>query len=403
MAGENLMIVQGGGPTPVLNASLASMITEGQSQSRIGKIFGSRSGMKGLSTGETFALNHLTPDDLRRIGSSPGAALGSSRFAPTEQDLARCVEHMRHLGVRHLVFIGGNGTMGGAQVMSDFCRSIHFDLQVVGVPKTIDNDIIGTDRCPGFGSAARYVAQSTCDLAADIQSLPAPVSIFETLGRDVGWLAASSVLAKVRPDDAPHLIYVPERPFSRELFLEDLDAIVRRIGWAVVVVSEGIRNADGSAVFEQKVISKLGSGNRPLIGGVAQYLSGVVAEHLGIRCRSEKPGFIGRSCMAQVSIQDKVDAELVGREAIRALLRGSTDVMLGLRSVSHQVGSAYSLIPLSLVAGRRRAIPAEWLSAGPLATTSSFREYVGPLVGDLCHYSGIDALRNSSAGSEIAT
>ena len=199
------------------------------------------------------------------------------------------------MDVRQLVFMGGNGTMAGAAIVSDFCRKQKFDVQIMGVPKTIDNDIAATDRCPGFASAARYVAQSTLDLSMDIRSLPQPVSIFETLGRDVGWLSASSTLSRVDPDDAPHLVYVPEVAFSVEKFLGDLDAVVSRIGWAVVVVSEGICYGDGTPVFEQQLPSRNSSPNRPLIGGVAQHLSGVVGrEHLGIRCRSEKPGLIGR-------------------------------------------------------------------------------------------------------------
>ena len=312
------MVVQGGGPTAVFNASLAGVIAEAQARSRFGEIYGARSGMKGLPSGDVIPLSRLTPADLLSLGSSPGAALGSSRFKPTPEDLGRCVDVLRQMEVRYLLFMGGNGTMRGAQIVSDFCRTLGFEIQIIGVPKTIDNDIAATDRCPGFASAARFVAQSTVDLAVDLRSLPQPVSIFETLGRDVGWLAASSTLGKLDVDDAPHLVYVPEVAFSEERFLADLDRVVTRLGWAVVVVSEGILHADGTPVFEQRLPQRKDvqgvAVNRPLIGGVAQYLSGVVSEHLGIRCRSEKPGLIGRSCMAQMSSQDREDAELVGRE-----------------------------------------------------------------------------------------
>jgi 6-phosphofructokinase len=250
MSAENLMVVQGGGPTAVFNMSLASIIEEALAQTRIGKIFGARSGMKGLSSGDTIDLSGVSPTDILSIANSPGAALGSSRFKPTEEDLERCVEHLRAREVRHLIFMGGNGTMGGAQRFGDFCCGLGFDLQIIGVPKTIDNDIAATDRCPGFGSAARFVAQSTLDLSMDIRSLPQPVSIFETLGRDVGWLAASATLARRKADDAPQLVYVPEIPFVMSTFFGDLDAVVSRVGWAIVVVSEGIAYADGKPVFE---------------------------------------------------------------------------------------------------------------------------------------------------------
>ena len=386
MVVENLMIVQGGGPTAVFNASLASVITEALAHPRIGKIFGVRSGMKGLAEGEVFDLSHFTAGELLSMRNSPGAALGSSRFKPTEDDLERCLTHLRRLDVRHLVFMGGNGTMRGAEVVRTFCKNAHFEISIIGVPKTIDNDIAATDRCPGFGSAARFVAQCTLDLAMDIRSLPQPVSIFETLGRDVGWLAASSTLAKVDADDAPHLVYVPEIPFSRETFLSNLDRVVSRLGWAVVIVSEGTAYADGTPVFEQRVASAKGTQNRPLIGGVAQYLSGMVTENLGLRCRSEKPGLIGRSSMAHISMQDRADAELVGREGVRALMAGETDQMVSLRPLGDGAARSFALVPLHAAAAGSRAIPSDWLTDDPLAVSDAFRNYVRPMVGELSHY-----------------
>lgn len=382
---ENLLIVQGGGPTAVFNASVASIVSEGLSHRRVGRIFGARSGMAGLSRGDVVDLSHLAPADLLAIRNSPGATLGSSRFKPTEEDLARSVEHLRRLEIQHLVFMGGNGTMRGAEIFRAFCRSLQCDIQIIGVPKTIDNDIASTDRCPGFASAARYVAQSTLDLAMDIRSLPQPVSIFETLGRDVGWLAASATLAKAHPDDAPHLVFVPEIPFSGDKFLSHVDDVVSRIGWAVVIVSEGIAYADGTPVFQQEIAGPEASRNRPLIGGVAQYLAGIVGGTLGMRCRSEKPGLIGRACMAHVAAQDIADAEFVGREGVRSLLAGATDQMVALRPISGE-GPTSKLVPLASAGGPARSIPADWLSQEELAVNGAFRDYVRPLVGDLSIY-----------------
>jgi 6-phosphofructokinase 1 len=385
MHAENLMIVQGGGPTAVFNASLASILTEAIRQPRIGKIFGARDGMRGLAQADLLDLGGLRTEEIGQVGRSPGAALGSSRFKPTGQDLEQCIERLQRLEVRHLIFMGGNGTMRGAEIVREFCRQAGLEIQIIGVPKTIDNDIAATDRCPGFGSAARFVAQSTIDLAMDLRSLPQPVSIFETLGRNVGWLAAASTLAKLDRDDAPHLVYVPEVPFVQEAFLNSLDDVVSRVGWASVIVSEGIADADGRPVFEQRMASAKNAANRPLIGGVAQYLSGVVAEKLGLRCRSEKPGLIGRSCTALVSAQDRADAELAGREGVRALMAGETDKMVALRSLDEPSAPRFSLAPLRLAAARNRALPTEWLG-GELAVTEAFRTYARPVVGELTHY-----------------
>jgi 6-phosphofructokinase 1 len=185
---------------------------------------------------------------------------------------------------------------------------------------------------------------------------------------------------------ARHLVYVPEVPFSQEAFLARLDNVVSRIGWASVIVSEGTAYAGGAPVFEQRITPKTGVVNRPLIGGVAQYLSGVVAEQLGIRCRSEKPGLIGRSCTALISPQDRADAELVGREGVRALIRGDTDKMVALRSLDDPAAPAFELIPLHAAAGPSRFLPAHWLTNEPLAVTDAFRDYVRPIVGELSRY-----------------
>lgn len=380
MHSDGLMIVQGGGPTAVFNASLTGIVHEAQ-QLRFSNIYGARFGMKGLSSGDVINLTSLTPEALEGIRLSPGAALGTSRFKPTEQDLDHCIKVLQAHGIDRMIFLGGNGTMGGAQRFLEFCASRGFPLQVMGAPKTIDNDIRATDRCPGFGSAARYVAQSLLDLSMDLQSLPQPVSIMETLGRDVGWLAAASMLAKQHPDDAPHVVCIPEIPFVLDDFLQRIDATVKRIGWAVAVVSEGTCYADGTPVFEQTLSSGGKIPLRPLIGGVAQHLSGLVAEHLGFRCRSEKPGLIARSASPYVSTQDRADAELTGRECVRALAAGASGHMVSLRSIGSN--PAFELLPLTEAAGPRRAIPQEWLRHDGLAVSDAFLEYARPIVGSL--------------------
>lgn len=381
------MIVQGGGPTAVFNASLSAVIAEAMRQPEVGRVLGARLGVKGLVQGDVVDLGLMTSEELRILRNSPGAALGSSRFQPSEDDLHRMVAHLRRLDIRSLIFMGGNGTMRGAEVVSAFCRAVGFEVEIIGVPKTIDNDIAVTDRCPGYGSAARYIAQSTRDLGMDIRSLPQPVTILETMGRSVGWVAGASTLAKESEDDAPHLVYLPEIPFHQDRFLADLDRLVTKQGWAVVVVSEGIRNVNGSLVYEMSDPSQLDPLKRPMTGGVGQFLAGVVSQNLRIRCRSEKPGLLGRASMAHVSIQDQRDAELVGHAGVHALLAGETDKMVALRSLKDAGELGYDLVPLSAVAGMDRTIPAEWLTDGPLAVTDAYREYLRPLVGELYRYS----------------
>lgn len=383
MSRSNLMVVQGGGPTAVFNTTLAEIVSEAQKQSSLGKVFGARFGVKGLVENDLIDLSDLSASSLDSLRQTPGAALGSSRYSPGEAEMKRLVENLRHFDIGHVLFLGGNGTMRGARIVSEFCRSEGLDLQVVGVPKTIDNDIAITDRAPGYASAARYIASSVQELAADIFSLRQPVSILETLGRNVGWIAAAAALAKSSDDNAPHMICLPEQPFDAEAFLSTVDDTVRRAGWALIVVAEGARNADGSPVFQTADPSQADPLKRPLIGNVAQHLAGLVGKRLKLRCRSEKPGLLGRSSIAYRSSQDVADAALVGRVGVQALVAGETDVMVALTPLSQSSHGGTRLVPLVDVAGHERAIPGEWLRSGPIPVTDAFLNYVRPLAGEL--------------------
>jgi 6-phosphofructokinase len=379
----NLMIVQGGGPTTVFNTSLAEIIVEAQQQPSVARIMGARFGITGLIHADIADMTDMTPADLAMLRQTPGAALGSSRYSPAEGELHSLVETLRDHNVGYLLFLGGNGTMRGAQVVREFCRSANLDVQVVGVPKTVDNDIAATDRCPGYASAARYLAASTRELGADLSSLPQPVTILETLGRSVGWLSAATVLAYADKGDAPHLVYVPEIPFDTDNFLTALDEVVRQNSWAVVVVAEGIRYLDGGPVYELSDSAQADPLKRPMTGGVAQHLAEVVGKRLGIRCRCEKPGLLARASMALVSKQDRADAALVGRAGVQALAAGETAVMVALLPLAEGADPGYRLVPLDEAAGLERRIPSEWLSNRALPVTRAFCDYVRPLIGEL--------------------
>lgn len=380
----NLMIVQGGGPTAVFNASLSSAISEGVTQPGIARVFGARYGMRGLVQDDIVDLDRLTAAELELLRNSPGAALGSSRYKPTDDDYDRMVENLRRRDIRCMIFMGGNGTMKGAAMVSARCRGAGFAIQVIGVPKTVDNDIAMTDRCPGYASAARYMAQTTRDLGMDIRSLPQPVTILEVIGRSIGWLAAATALAKGREADAPHLIYLPEKPFHADRFLADLDRIVTKHGWAIVVATEGIRNPDGSLVYELKDATHLDPLARPMTGGVGQFMANLVGEKLKIRCRTEKPGLIARAAMTQVSAQDRKDAELVGRAGAQALAAGETEKMVSLLPLGNEPG--YQLVPFSEVADAERPLPAAWIHDAAIPVGDRFFSYVKPLVGELTPY-----------------
>jgi len=384
MTARNLLVVQGGGPTQVLNTTLAAIIEE--AHLNFDRIYGARRGISGFLKDEFVDLGRLQAADLALLRSTPGAALGSSRAKPTEDELTRLPEMLRRHEVHDLLFMGGNGTMRGAEVIGRRCRDAGHDVRVLGVPKTVDNDIAVTDRCPGYASAARYIAQSTRDLGMDVRALPQPVSILETMGRTVGWLAAAAAAGKRDDEDAPHLVYLPERPFEMDDFLSSLDGIVAKQGWAIVAVSEGIRDRDGKYVYQVEDPTQSDPLSRPITGGVAQFLSEAVARNLKMRCRSEKPGLLGRASMLHAAPQDLEDADVVGRAAVRGLLAGETGKMVALLPLGDAGEAGTSLVPLEAVAEVERPIPAAWTRDGAIPVGNEFFQYLEPLMGELVPY-----------------
>lgn len=381
---RGLMIVQGGGPTAVFNTTLAAAIEHAQASGDFGKIYGARFGSAGLARGEFCELDGLTATELAQLKDTPGGALGSSRYKPSEADLDRQLNLLRSLDVHSLLFIGGNGTMHGARLFTEFCDTQGYAIEAAGAPKTVDNDLHGTDRCPGFASAARFVAQATRELGLDLRSLPQPVTILETMGRAVGWLAAASVLARTDSTSAPQIVLIPEIAFDQETFLARVEQTVARQDWAVVVAAEGIRTADGSLVYSVADPAQQDPLKRPYTGGVARHLSRIVARELKMRCRSEMPGLLGRASTAHRSSQDVQDAITVGIAAVQALLDGKPGNMVALTPLGS--GASTTLVPFEQVAGAERTIPAAWLMEGPLAVNQCFERYIDPLVGELPHF-----------------
>ena len=380
------MVLQGGGPTPVVNASLYGVISEAWHHRGVRRIFGARYGVAGLLKDEIVDASFLPQRELKRLKTTPGAALGSTRHKLTGNDVEQIVTRLRERDVRFLLMIGGNGSMRGADLIAQGAAALGHEVSVIGIPKTIDNDIPGTDRCPGFGSAARYVAQSVRDLAMDVQSLPQPVSIYETMGRCTGWLAGASALARTSADDAPHLVYLPERAFDLERFLGELDRVVTKLGWAVVVVTEGLLDGSGKPIFESASNAQRDALNRPLPGGVCVHLAEVVSQRLKIRCRWEKPGLCGRASSLLVSPVDREDAERVGRAGVRAALAGNRAKMVSLRPLDARDQETCDLVPLATVAGGDRRVPAEWLDDSNGAVNAAFLRYVRPIAGGLVDY-----------------
>jgi 6-phosphofructokinase len=378
----NVVVAQGGGPTAVINASLYGIVSASISAlSSSSKIWGARGGIMGVQKESWLDLRLPRAAFWKSILNSPGAALGSCRKMLSAEEAMEAVLILRKKEVRYFFYIGGNDSMDTAFKMSEAASALNYEMACCGIPKTIDNDLSGTDHCPGFGSAARYFAQSTVDLGIDVRTLPTPVSILEVMGRNAGWLTAATLLARKDRDDAPHLIYVPEAPLARADFLGDVRRIYDDHGWVVVAVSEGAKDENGKSWGTDHRKRTDGFGH-PLPGDAAAELAALVNSELELRARSEKPGLLGRSCGLMVSPVDRCEATEVGGFGFSWAIRGNTAFMVSIRrKKTRSYAAEYGAVPLNRVANVTRLLPSKYLSSGGNNIEESYRAYVEPLIG----------------------
>ncbi|MDA2930100.1 diphosphate--fructose-6-phosphate 1-phosphotransferase, partial [Acidobacteria bacterium AH-259-O06] len=379
----NVVIAQGGGPTAVINSSLYGVVrgmSEGLDDSA--RIWGARGGIVGVFDEHWVDLCKPQQSLWDEVAHSPGAALGSCRKRLADGEAEAAVRIFQKKEVRYFFYIGGNDSMDTALQIGRAAESLNYELHTVGIPKTIDNDLMGTDHCPGFGSASRYFAQSCVDLGADVRSLPTPVSILEVMGRNAGWLTAATMLARDEPDDAPHLIYVPEVPLVREKFLADVRDIYDKQGWVVVTVSEGLKDENGQFLGEQRIEAIRDGFDHALPGDVAATLARLVASELEIRARSEKPGLCGRASALLASTTDRTEALNVAHFAALKALEGETRFMAALhRDSDSPYRVHYETVPLTQVANLERLLPFEYLTPQRNDLVKEYRNYVQPLIG----------------------
>lgn len=375
---NRLLIIHGGGPTCVLNASTYGVIREAQKHpEKIDGVFGCMGGVGGLLNRNFRRLDSLAQEKLERLKYTPGTVIGSSRYPLAADDYARLADVLQEEGFGYVLMSGGNGTM-------DTCGRLHRacapkGILAGGVPKTIDNDISVTDHSPGFGSAARYIAGAVRAIGEDVKSLPIHVCIVEAMGRNAGWIAAASALARKDSGDAPHLIYLPERPFDEEAFLRDVKALHERQGGVVVVVSEGLKNRDGQPI----VPPLFQTGRAVYYGDVSAYLAELVIRRLGVKARSEKPGLLGRAQTEMQSSVDRNEAVQAGAEAVRALLDGQSGFMTGFERVSTEPYRIRLIrIPLEDVTLAERTLPPEYIAPSGHDVTNAFFSWARPLLGD---------------------
>ena len=375
---DNVLVIHGGGPTPVLNSSLYGVIREAGECGRIGKVYGALGGTAGVLAEEFVDLLQIPEEKQGLLLQTPASVIGSSRFALEEKDYLKMPDIFRKYGIRYVLLNGGNGTMDTCGRISRVCGE---DIKVIGIPKTIDNDIAVTDHTPGYGSAARYLAGTVHEIGEDVRSLAIHVCVVEAMGRNAGWLAAASSLARKKKGDAPHLIYLPERPFDKEAFLRDVKKVYERKGQAVIVVSEGLRDKEGNTVAEPVFRTE----RAVYYGDTGSSLANLIVSRLGIKARSEKPGICGRASVPWQSETDRREAVCAGREALRAAMEGESGVMIGLRRRDLPDGRYEAetfRIPIEHVMMYEKTLPDEYISREGSDVTDAFIQWCRPLIGE---------------------
>ena len=376
---SNALIVHGGAPTAVINASLYGAVTEARKHPEIEHFYAAIGGSGAVLKEHFLDLFTSSEEELELLLHTPGSAIGTSRDPLETEDYDQMAQVIARHNIRYVFFTGGNGSMDTCGKVYQACCRAGVDVNVVGIPKTIDNDISVTDHAPGFASAARYIAETTAEISQDVRGLPIHVCIIEAMGRNAGWIAAASALARSGDGDGPDLIYLPEVPFDEDAFLAEVERLHREKGGVVVVASEGLRKADGEPIVEP--IFQVG--RAVYYGDVSAHLANLVIRKLGIKARSEKPGIAGRASAAYQSRLDRDEAVEAGSTAVRAAVEGKNGVMVGFRRLPGEEYRAETiLIPIEEVMLHERTMPKEFIAENGHDVTQAFIDWCRPLLGE---------------------
>ena len=375
--GKNILVAHGGGPTAVINCSLQGVVEAARASGQVDKIYAARFGAEGILAGDLIDLTDVPAETISRLRDTPASAIGSCRRKLGDADYPTVLETLRRFGIDCFFYNGGNDSMDTCNKVNEMAKKEGLDLRVIGIPKTMDNDLEITDHCPGFGSAARYAAQSACELALDASALPIHVVVLELMGRNAGWVTAASALA-ARLTNCEVLTYLPERLVDEEKMLSDIEARYAKGKGLLVTVSEGICGLDGKPFADTGLVDGFG---HTIPGGTAQHISDQIIQKLGLKSRAEKPGLLGRTSIPYVSAPDREEAYAVGKYAVEAALRGESGSMVAIEAQrSPAYHSSLFLTPLSQVANVEKKFPLEWIVEGN-QIADAFFDYAMPLMG----------------------
>ncbi len=377
-------MAQSGGPTAVVNASVAGVVAEALNHNCIEEVYGGLHGVLGILNEEFVDLAAESQQQIRALRNTPGAALGTCRYKlKKQQDYDRVLEVFKAHNIRYFFYCGGNDSQDTADKISKLAQAQNYELRVIGVPKTVDNDLMVTDHCPGYGSVIKFICATVRELACDNEAMGQNdlVQILEVMGRNAGWIAAGAALAKRRdhPYDPPHLIYLPEMPFSAEKFVEDVRRVLKREKYCLVVVGEGLVDKDGNYVATDSAATD--AFGHVQLGGAGEYLKNLVEQQVGAKARTAKLGNTQRSAAHCSSKTDNDEAFLAGQAAVRAAIAGETDKCVVLvRGDTEHYTCETGLTALTEIANGVKKLPREWINEDGVSMNFQFFRYALPLI-----------------------
>lgn len=380
-----VLVAQGGGPTAVINESFVGAVLESRKFPQVTRVYGAIHGVRGIIEEDFYDLTEATTHNLEAVSQTPSSGLLSTRDKPDVEYCRKVFKVCQAHGVRYFFYIGGNDSADTCRIVNEESDKAGYELRVIHIPKTIDNDLRVTDHCPGYGSAAKFVAQAFAGVNLDNRAIPG-VYIGVVMGRHAGFLTAASVLGRKYPDDGPHLVYVPERPLTKEQFLRDVKAVYDKYGRCIVAASEGITDPDGTAIASQFTGGeKDAHGNVQLsgTGALGDLLATWVKNELSIkRVRADTLGYLQRSFLGCVSEVDQFEAREVGEKAAQYAIWHNRDGSVAIRRIG-DYAVEYFLAPLADVARVSASMPDAYLNAEGNGVTEAFVRYARPLVGIL--------------------
>jgi 6-phosphofructokinase len=394
----NAIIGQFGGPTSVINSSLCGLIQEALKSKKIKNLLGMRDGIIGFMKDEIVDLGKEEPRVINALRQTPSSALGTCRYILKQEEFPLILRQLKKYNIRYFFLIGGNGSMATIRQIEQYCKKNNYQLSGIGIPKTVDNDLCGTDHAPGFPSAARYVClsvQQAGRLARDMQSVDKYV-ILQTVGRDTGWLAASAALAKKNESDAPHLIYIPERPLSRKRWISDVKECIKKYGWVSIVCGEGILWEDGIPVANIQTQDDFPDIEYGAMGGgsAAFNLHKLVHRETNYRGEFQITESLSMCAIDRASKVDLEEAYACGVKAIKLAEEGVSGVMVSIHRVS---SSPYQIelgtVSLDQVAVKIKPMEDKYINTEGNFMTDEYIKYLKPLVGKLPNYSELNFIK----------